>query len=224
MEDSWKRVLHSEFQQRYFSELKSFLIEEKKQGYTVYPPGGLIFNAFRFCPFDQVKVLILGQDPYHGHGQAHGLCFSVSFGIPPPPSLVNIFKELKTDLGLPIPPHGNLEKWARQGVLLLNSSLTVRAHEASSHFGHGWELFTDAVVQKLSDEKDNIVFLLWGSPAQKKGQRINTLKHCVLKAPHPSPLSASRGFFGCKHFSQANAYLRQHNKTPVDWALEDSSP
>ena len=219
IEDSWKQALDSEFRQPYFSELKSFLMEEKKKGCPVYPPGGLIFNAFNLCPFDRVKILILGQDPYHGLGQAHGLCFSVPFGIDPPPSLINIFKELKTDLGLPIPSHGNLEKWASQGVLLLNSSLTVRAHEAASHFGQGWEIFTDRIVQKLSEEKENLVFLLWGAPAQKKGQHINASKHCVLKAPHPSPLSASRGFFGCKHFSKTNEYLCQNNKTPVNWAL-----
>ncbi len=219
IEDSWKQTLAPEFQQPYFSELKLFLLEEKKKGHTVHPPGALIFNAFNLCPFDRVKVVILGQDPYHGPGQAHGLCFSVPLGVPPPPSLVNIFKELNTDLGLTVPSHGNLENWARQGVLLLNSSLTVRAHEAASHFGRGWETFTDQVIQKLSDEKENLVFLLWGAPAQKKGARINDSKHEVLKAPHPSPLSASRGFFGCKHFSKANEYLIQKGKTPLDWTL-----
>ena len=184
---------------------------------TVYPPAGKIFAAFDACPFDKVKVVILGQDPYHGPGQANGLCFSVSPGIELPPSLVNIFKEVSTDLGKPMPTDGNLERWARQGVLLLNATLTVDAHSAGSHQGQGWEEFTDAAVRRLADEREGLVFMLWGSYAIRKGSFIDRNKHLVLTAPHPSPLSAYRGFFGCHHFSQANSWLTAHNQQPIDW-------
>lgn len=219
IEKSWLAVLAEEFQKPYFKDLKNFLLTEKQAGYSFYPPGKLIFNAFELCPFDNVRVVILGQDPYHGEGQAHGLCFSVPMGIQQPPSLVNIFKELNSDLGLPIPEHGNLENWARQGVLLLNSSLTVRPHQAGSHFGKGWEVFTDAVIKIISDRKEKIVFLLWGSPAQKKGSVVDSSKHLILKAPHPSPLSSYRGFFGCRHFSKTNEYLKSNQINEIDWRL-----
>lgn len=219
IEKSWLAVLEGEFQQPYFKKLKNFLLEEKQAEHIFYPPGNLIFNAFNLCPFEHVKVVIFGQDPYHGVGQAHGLCFSVPMGVPKPPSLINIFKELSSDLHVEVPNHGNLEAWARQGVLLLNSSLTVRQHQAGSHFGKGWETFTDAVIQTISDQKQNVVFLLWGSPAQKKGAIVDDRKHLVLKAPHPSPLSCFRGFFGCKHFSKANEYLRLHRQLEIDWRL-----
>ncbi len=218
IEEGWKRVLWDEFQSPYFIALKAFLVEEKTH-YTVFPPGKLIFNAFNHTPFDRVKAVILGQDPYHGPGQAHGLCFSVPRGIPPPPSLVNIFKELKHDLGIPVPDHGNLETWARQGVLLINATLSVRAGQAGSHQNRGWETFTGRVIEKVSDLKEGVVFLLWGRYAQAKESLIDGRKHLVLKAPHPSPLSAHNGFFGCKHFSKANAFLEGQGKDRIDWAI-----
>lgn len=219
IEPTWKAELSEEFAQPYFAKIKQMLLEEKNQGATVYPPGKFIFNAFNFTPFDQVKVVILGQDPYHNEGQAHGLCFSVQTGVKPPPSLANIYKEIQNDLGIKIPNHGNLESWAKQGILLLNSSLTVRAHEAGSHAKFGWQIFTDAVVRKLSERKKGLVFLLWGSPAQKKGAVIDTNHHHILKAPHPSPLSAHGGFFGCKHFSKTNELLKNMGQKPIDWQL-----
>jgi len=218
IEEGWRKALWEEFQAPYFSELKSFLVEEKKR-FTVYPPGKLIFNAFNHTPFDRVKVVILGQDPYHGPGQAHGLCFSVPHGIAPPPSLVNIFKELHTDLGLPVPGHGNLVPWANQGVLLVNATLTVRAGQAGSHQNRGWETFTNRVIEKISEEKQGVVFLLWGRYAQAKESLIDGRKHLVLKAPHPSPFSANNGFFGCRHFSRTNAYLEEQGLDRIDWAL-----
>ena len=219
IEESWGRVLAEAFRQPYFSELKSFLVEEKKR-HVVFPPGSLIFNAFNQTPFEKVKVVILGQDPYHDVGQAHGLCFSVREGVPLPKSLLNICKELQSDMGLPFPRCGDLTAWARQGVLLLNATLTVRAHEAGSHQGHGWEQFTDTVIKSVSEHRDHVVFLLWGRYAQEKITLIDQRKHLVLCAPHPSPLSASRGFFGCRHFSKANAWLVAQGMEPVDWRLE----
>jgi len=207
-----------QFQSPYFSTLKEFLVEEKLN-YTLYPPGRLIFNAFQRTPFEQVKVVILGQDPYHGKGQAHGLCFSVPRGIPQPPSLVNIFKELHSDLGVPIPEHGNLEKWADQGVLLINATLTVRDSQAGSHQKRGWETFTNRVIEVVSQEKSGVVFLLWGRFAQAKESLIDSNKHLILKSAHPSPLSAYNGFFGCRHFSKTNKYLEGSEKTGIDWAL-----
>ena len=218
IEESWKEILQDEFNAPYFKNLKEFLVEEKKH-YTVFPPGNLIFNAFNLTPFDKVKVVILGQDPYHNIHQAHGLCFSVQPGIEHPRSLVNIFKELHDDLGVNIPQNGNLEKWAQQGVLLLNATLTVRAHQAGSHQNHGWETFTDAVIQKLSENKEGLIFLLWGNYAQAKESLIDPSKHYILKTVHPSPLSASRGFFGCKHFSKTNNILQQLGKEIIDWKL-----
>ena len=218
IESSWKAVLEDEFSSPYFAELKEFLIAEK-QKYTIYPPGMSIFNAFNHTPFDQVRVVILGQDPYHGPGQAHGLCFSVPQGIPAPPSLVNIFKEIKSDLGIEMPKHGNLEKWANQGVLLLNATLSVRANQAGSHQGKGWERFTDSVISKISDQKTGIIFLLWGKYAQAKEKLINTQKHYILKAAHPSPLSVYNGFTGCKHFSKTNDILLSHGHPIIDWSL-----
>lgn len=216
---SWLEILKEEFEKEYFKKLKLFLMQEKGSGVPIYPPGNLIFNAFNLCPFDQVRVVILGQDPYHGPNQAHGLCFSVTEGVPSPPSLQNIFKEIQSDLGLPIPEHGSLDKWAKQGVLLLNSSLTVRQHQPGSHAGQGWEIFTDAIVRLISEKKENVVFILWGSPAQKKGQVVDDKRHLVLKAPHPSPLSSYRGFFGCRHFSKTNEYLKSHNLPVIDWRI-----
>lgn len=218
IETGWKSILMDQFQSPYFSTLKEFLLEEKKT-YTLYPPGNLIFNAFHRTPFDRVKVVILGQDPYHGPGQAHGLCFSVPQGIPKPPSLVNIFKELHSDLGIPIPEHGNLEKWAGQGVLLINATLTVRKGQAGSHQNQGWERFTNKVIEVVSLEKSGVVFLLWGRFAQAKESLIDGNKHLILKASHPSPLSAYNGFFGCRHFSHTNQYLLQQGKTEIDWSL-----
>ncbi len=218
IEESWKEVLASEFDNSYFMELKEFLTEEKAK-YTVYPPGSKIFNAFQLTPFNEVKVVILGQDPYHGPGQAHGLCFSVPQGIVPPPSLVNIFKEIEKDLGIPIPSGGNLEKWARQGVLLLNATLTVRANQPGSHQKRGWEIFTHAVISKLSERRVGIIFLLWGKYAQEKESLIDTNKHYILKAAHPSPFSAYNGFFGCRHFSKTNEILRKHGLQEIDWNL-----
>ena len=216
IEESWKEALMPEFSKDYFIRLTDFVRKEYHET-TVYPPGKLIFNAFNLCPFDKVKVVIIGQDPYHGPGQAHGLCFSVNDGIQPPPSLVNIFKEINSDLGKPIPQSGNLTRWAEQGVLLLNATLTVRAHQAGSHQRRGWEEFTDAVIRKLAEEKNNLVFILWGSYAHKKGAFIDRNKHLVLKSVHPSPLSAYNGFFGNHHFSLANDYLVKNGKTAIDW-------
>lgn len=216
IETSWKEKLADEFEKPYFKELTDFVRQEYKTQ-VCYPPGNLIFNAFNLCPFDQVKVVIIGQDPYHGPGQAHGLCFSVNDGIPFPPSLQNIFKEIQADLGKEVPVSGNLTRWAEQGVLLLNATLTVRAHQAASHQRHGWEEFTDAVIRKLSQERDHLVFILWGAYAQKKGAVIDRERHLVLTSAHPSPLSAYHGFFGNKHFSLTNAYLEQYGKTPINW-------
>ncbi len=221
LEQGWKEVLKDEFEKPYFPALKDFLIKERSQ-YTVYPPGPQIFAAFNQTPFEKVKVVILGQDPYHGPGQAHGLSFSVPRGIAPPPSLINIFKELKTDLDIPFPGHGNLEKWALQGVLLLNATLTVRANNAGSHQKKGWETFTDRAIELLSQKKNKLVFLLWGNYARQKTAIIDSSKHLVLTAVHPSPLSASRGFFGCRHFSRTNDYLLQHEIEPVDWNLKQT--
>jgi uracil-DNA glycosylase len=216
IEDTWKRVLIDEFGKPYFEQLKNFLIEEKKH-YNIYPPGQLIFNAFNQTPFNKVKVVILGQDPYHGRGQAHGLSFSVPDGVQPPPSLQNIFKEINTDTGTPVPQSGNLTRWAKQGVLLLNAILTVRAGQASSHREHGWEQFTDKAIQKVSEQKSGVVFLLWGKFARSKKALIDGSKHLILEAPHPSPYSADYGFFGCKHFSKANEYLVQNGDKAIIW-------
>lgn len=218
IEESWKAPLADAFQAPSFLALKEFLVVEK-QNHKVYPPGNLIFNAFTHTPFDRVRVVILGQDPYHGAGQAHGLCFSVPAGIKPPPSLVNIFKELQADLGFRIPEHGNLEKWADQGVLLLNATLTVRANQAGSHQNKGWEEFTDTAIRKISELRTGVVFLLWGRYAQNKESLIDTRKHYILKAPHPSPFSAYNGFFGCRHFSRTNDILTRHGMDPVNWQL-----
>lgn len=218
IEERWYDALKQEFDSPYFAEIKRFLIEEKRQ-YIVFPPSALIFNAFNLTPFDKVKVVILGQDPYHNDGQAHGLAFSVPDNIQKPPSLQNIFKELNNDLGLSIPANGNLEKWAKEGVLLLNASLTVRAHNAASHAKIGWQRFTDAAIKALSEQKQNLVFILWGNYAIAKENLIDHNKHLVLKTVHPSPLSASRGFFGCHHFSKTNEYLINHNIKPIDWSL-----
>ena len=218
IEASWKEALAEEFQSDYFASLKKFLVEEKKK-HTLYPPGSLIFNAFAHTPLNKVKVVILGQDPYHGHGQAHGLCFSVPNGVAKPPSLENIFKELHNDLGIAIPDHGNLESWARQGALLLNATLTVRANQAGSHQGKGWEQFTDAVIRKISETRKGVVFILWGRYAQAKENLIDTQKHYILKASHPSPLSAHNGFFGCHHFSKTNELLQKQELSPIDWRI-----
>lgn len=218
IEDKWREILWKEFQSPYFSELKEFLVEEKKQ-FTIFPPGNLMFNAFQHTPFDHVKAVVLGQDPYHGSGQAHGLCFSVPPGIPKPPSLVNIFKELHADLGIPVPEHGNLEKWADQGVLLLNATLSVRTGQAGSHQNRGWETFTNRVIEQISAQKSGVVFLLWGRYAQAKESLIDGQKHLILKAAHPSPFSAYNGFFGCQHFSKTNEYLEQHGINGIDWTL-----
>jgi len=216
---SWLAVLGDEFEKAYMQQLKAFLVAEKKSGKTIYPAGENWFNALNTTPFDEVKVVILGQDPYHGPGQAHGLCFSVLPGVPAPPSLVNMFQELQKDCGIPVSRHGYLQHWAEQGVLLLNAVLTVEHSKANSHQGKGWENFTDKCIEQLNREREGLVFLLWGSYAQKKGQLIDRNKHLVLEAPHPSPLSAHRGFFGCGHFSKTNEYLKRHGKTPIDWAL-----
>ena len=218
IEPGWLEVLRSEFDNPYFIELKSFLLEEKKM-YHVYPPGNRIFAAFDHTPFSKVKVVVLGQDPYHGDGQAHGLCFSVPDGIALPPSLQNIYKELNTDLGIPVARSGNLEKWADQGVLLLNATLTVRANQAGSHQRRGWENFTDEVIRQLSARHTGLVFILWGSYAQAKEAMIDTSKHFILKAVHPSPLSVYRGFFGCRHFSKTNELLSKAGKETIDWNL-----
>jgi len=219
LHESWLARLQNEFDQPYMAELRAFLLQEKRAGKIIFPDGKHIFNALDSTPFDKVRVVVLGQDPYHGPGQAHGLCFSVREGIQPPPSLVNIFKELNQSLGLPIPSHGSLQSWANQGVLLLNATLTVEQARAGSHQGRGWEQFTDAVIHALNEECSNIVFLLWGSYAQKKGAFIDTQKHLVLKSPHPSPLSAHRGFFGNGHFQKTNDYLVANGRQPIDWRL-----
>jgi len=217
--ESWKQVLSEEFSSPYFQDLKEFLIEEKKK-YRIYPPGNQIFEAFNKTPFDKVKIVLLGQDPYHGDGQAHGLCFSVPSGVDFPPSLQNIFRELQTDTGLSYPKSGNLAAWAERGVLLLNATLTVRANQAGSHQGRGWEIFTNAVIKKLSEERANLVFLLWGNFAREKKSLIDLSKHFVLEAPHPSPLSVYRGFYGCKHFSKANELLVSKGIEPIVWRLD----
>jgi uracil-DNA glycosylase len=216
IDESWRQVLQPEFDKPYFELLTSFV----RQAYATrqcFPPAGQIFRAFDLCPFDQVRVVIIGQDPYHDVNQAHGLCFSVQDGVPIPPSLVNIYKELQRDLGISVPASGNLTHWAEQGVLLLNATLTVEAHKAGSHQGKGWEELTDAAIQALNKQRSNIVFMLWGSYAQRKGQFIDRKRHLVLTAVHPSPLSAYRGFIGCGHFSQANNYLQQHGLAPIAW-------
>ena len=215
----WKAALADEFRQPYFEGIVDFLKREKAAGKTIYPPGPLIFNAFACTPIKEQRVVILGQDPYHGPGQAHGLSFSVPRGIAPPPSLVNIFKEIRDDLGIAPPVHGNLEHWAKQGVLLLNASLTVEAHQANSHAKIGWHHFTDAVIHKVSDECEAVVFMLWGRFAQGKAELIDQKKHLILKAAHPSPLSAHNGFFGCRHFSKANHWLEKKGLAGTDWAL-----
>lgn len=219
IEESWKKVLKEEFNKTYFQQIVTFLKTEKTAGKVIYPPGPLLFNAFDKTPFNKVKVVLLGQDPYHNKGQAHGLSFSVPTGVPPPPSLVNIFKELNSDLGIAIPSTGNLEPWALQGVLLLNASLSVRQNEPGSHSKIGWLQFTDTVIRKLSEEKKGIIFLLWGRFAQEKQVIIDETKHFVLKAAHPSPFSADKGFFGCKHFSKTNELLSKQGKTPINWKL-----
>ena len=221
IESSWKAVLASEFQQPYFKALKTFLLSEKAS-YRIYPKGSDIFAAYNLTPFDKVKVVILGQDPYHGPHQAHGLAFSVQRGIAHPPSLQNIFQELKADIGCEVPTEGTLEAWAEQGVFLLNTVLTVRAGEAHSHKDQGWERFTDATIKALSDRKEHLVFILWGRPAQMKTSLIDTSRHHIIASPHPSPLSAYRGFFGSKPFSRANAYLASVGMTPIDWCLHDA--
>jgi uracil-DNA glycosylase len=222
LEPSWLSRLGDEFDKEYMSQLREFLKQEKRAGKRIYPPGSELFNAFEHTPLDKVKVVILGQDPYHGDGQAHGLCFSVRRGIAIPPSLQNIFKELHQELGIPIPGHGDLTAWADSGVLLLNSVLSVECARAASHQGKGWEQFTDRVIEVVNREREGVVFMLWGSYAQRKGGIIDATRHCVLKAPHPSPLSAHRGFFGCGHFRAANEYLQSRGETPVDWRLPES--
>lgn len=218
IEPSWKEVLKEEFGQEYFSRLKAFLVEEKRK-YRVFPPGPMIFNAFNHTPFGRVKVVLLGQDPYHGAGQAHGLCFSVPGGIPKPPSLVNIFAELRSDLGIPEPSHGNLTGWADQGVLLLNATLTVRENQAGSHQNKGWETFTDAAIRQLSLRREGLIFMLWGNYAIAKRSLIDPSRHHILTAVHPSPLSVHRGFFGCRHFSKVNEMLRAQGAEEIDWRL-----
>ncbi|NER50781.1 MAG: uracil-DNA glycosylase [Symploca sp. SIO1A3] len=219
LEPSWKAVLEDVFATPNMQALKKFLKAEKAAGKIIYPRGSLMFNAMNSTPFDQVKVVILGQDPYHGPGQAHGLCFSVPKGVAPPPSLINIFKEIEQDLGIKLPEHGCLQSWAEQGVLLLNSVLTVECHKAASHKGQGWEQFTDTIISALNQQRKNLVFLLWGSYAKQKGKFIDRERHLVLTSPHPSPLSAHRGFFGNRHFSKTNAYLQKNGIEPISWSL-----
>tara|TARA_Y100001973_G_scaffold96617_1_gene151599 strand:+ start:442 stop:1140 length:699 start_codon:yes stop_codon:yes gene_type:complete len=219
LDDSWLSELQGEFEQPYMQQLRAFLQQEKAAGKTVFPPGPLVFNALNSTPLDQVRVVIIGQDPYHGPGQAHGLSFSVPPGVRTPPSLQNIFKEIHRDLGLPIPPHGCLQSWAEQGVLLLNAVLTVEQAQAGSHAKRGWERFTSKVIEIINARREHCVFLLWGSYAQRKGEQIDRQRHCVLTSVHPSPLSAHRGFIGNGHFSAANQYLVEHGLTPIDWSL-----
>ena len=221
LDASWLGPLAPEFEQPYMAELRAFLLAEKKAGKTLFPPGHNIFNAFNHTPLDKVAVVILGQDPYHGPGQAHGLCFSVQRGVKVPPSLQNIFKEIHAELGTPIPAHGHLTNWADQGVLLLNSVLSVEQGLAGSHQGKGWETFTDRVVEVINREREGVVFMLWGNYAQRKGAIIDRQRHCVLTGPHPSPLSAHRGFFGCGHFKAANEYLESQGRAAIDWGLPD---
>jgi uracil-DNA glycosylase len=224
LEPSWQAVLQDEFQQDYMQKLRAFLQQEKRAGKHIHPPGPLIFNALNSTPLDQVRVVILGQDPYHNPGQAHGLCFSVLPGVAPPPSLLNIYKELERDLGLVPPAHGCLQSWAEQGVLLLNAVLTVERFKAASHQGKGWERFTDRIVSILNERKDGLVFLLWGAYAQKKGQIISRKRHLVLESAHPSPLSAYRGFLGNGHFSKTNSWLGEHGQVPINWQLPVDVP
>mgnify|MGYP001082656886 FL=1 len=219
MHESWKTALKAEFEKPYFAELKRFLQAEKAAGKTIYPPGSLIFNAFNSTPFDQVRIVILGQDPYHGPGQAHGLCFSVQHGVKPPPSLVNIYKELQSDVGITLPTHGCLQSWTTQGVFLLNAILTVEANKPASHQKKGWEEFTNAAIQQLSLQREGLIFMLWGNFAQQKAALIDERKHTILKAPHPSPFSAHTGFLGCGHFSKANAILTARGEAPVNWQV-----
>ena len=216
IEASWRRLLQPEFDKPYFARLTDFVRSEYAST-LVFPPARLIFNAFDTCPLDKTRVVILGQDPYHGEGQAHGLSFSVPDGVPIPKSLINIYQEIHDDLGVTPPLSGNLSRWASQGVLLLNTTLTVRAHMAGSHQGHGWEVFTDEVIRLISQSREHVVFMLWGAPAGRKAELIDARKHLVLRAPHPSPLSAYRGFFGCRHFSKANAYLVSTGQSPIEW-------
>lgn len=219
LEASWLQPLADEFSKPYMRDLRAFLKAEKRAGKQIFPPGDEFFSAFEHTPLNAVKVVILGQDPYHGPGQAHGLCFSVRAGVAVPPSLKNIYRELHDELGLPIPTHGNLTAWADRGVLLLNSVLSVECAQAASHQGRGWETFTDRVIEVVNEQREGVVFMLWGSYAQRKGAIIDATRHCVLKAPHPSPLSAHRGFFGCGHFRAANEYLRSRGVEPVDWQV-----
>lgn len=219
LHDSWLCRLESQFEQEYMQKLREFLLTRKRHQAVIYPPGAQIFNAMNSTPFENVRVVILGQDPYHGPGQAHGLCFSVQHGVRIPPSLANIYREIQSDMGIEPPHHGCLQTWAEQGVLLLNAVLTVERGQAGSHQGKGWETFTDVIVQLLNDEREGLVFMLWGAYAMKKGAVIDRNKHLVLKAPHPSPLSAHRGFLGCRHFSSANEYLVSHDRLPIDWAI-----
>jgi len=220
---SWLERLRPEFEQDYMTDLKRFLLAEKQQGKRIFPNGSNWFRALDLTPLEQVRVVILGQDPYHGAGQAHGLCFSVPDGVQPPPSLVNIYKELESDLGIKRPSHGFLERWATQGVLLLNSVLTVEMGRAASHRERGWERFTDRIIAEVNAKSEPVVFMLWGSYAQKKAAFVDTSRHCILKAPHPSPLSAHSGFFGCRHFSKANAFLESRRMEPIDWALPEDA-
>ena len=222
LQPSWLAQRENECDQPYLQKLRSFLRAEKAAGKRIFPPGNEFFNAFDHTPLDKVKVVILGQDPYHGEGQAHGLCFSVRPGVKVPPSLQNIYKEINAELGLPIPSHGHLTSWADQGVLLLNSVLSVECAQAASHQGQGWETFTDKVIEVINTRREGVVFMLWGSYAQRKGAIIDTERHCVLKAPHPSPLSAHRGFFGCGHFKAANDYLQSRGVAPLDWSLPET--
>ena len=221
LEPGWRERLRGEFEQPYMGELKRFLLAERERGRRIFPKGSEWFRALDLTPLERVRVVILGQNPYHGEGQAHGLCFSVEPGVPPPPSLINIFKELDSDLGIEPARHGLLDHWARQGVLLLNSVLTVEMGRAASHRDRGWERFTDAVVAEVNAKPEPVVFLLWGSYAQKKAAFVDEARHLVLKAPHPSPLSAHSGFFGCRHFSKANAFLQSRGLAPIDWALPE---
>ncbi|TRX72188.1 uracil-DNA glycosylase [Carboxylicivirga sp. M1479] len=223
IEAGWKQVLQTEFDKPYYQELSTF-VDDAYQHKTIYPPKEQVFKAFDLCPFERTKVVILGQDPYHGPGQAHGLCFSVNKGIKIPPSLLNIYKELNQDVGFIIPDHGNLEQWAKQGVLLLNATLTVEAHKAGSHQKKGWETFTDHVIQTIAEQSEHVVFLLWGAYAQKKAKLIDETKHCILSSVHPSPLSAYRGFLGNQHFSQTNKYLTSKGKEAIEWQLQMDSP